>query len=507
MWLVDGLAGRAARHVMSVLESDSTSKLLTEQVPLLSVLLLQATAEDVSSVAAAAALFSRLLQQPASTAAAEDDAAAREPSAAAAATPLTLEQLAVLQTLLTDVWREGSALPTALAAATEEAAHGAAVAEDAGSQEQQQQQQQQNEEEQQQEQQELADSLGLPASSCCLSQLHSCWQQLLSCMLAQGHVAGVLAVLDKVAAAAATVAMTAAAAAAAAGTQADLQQQQQQQQQQQSPHLVLPISEAEGQELLDQVTAHASSSNSSSSSGEAGGSQLAAVLGLLMPFRSLQECAVAQLVQGQVLVPADATYSKQLLALLLLRGQLVQLAGTGVAAAAEPGVGGEGSAAAAAAGQMQAYEMYKLLLAESLTAGAAGALHQHGQQQLGLVVGCLLPHAVAQLCLGSDYTSAAALVAARARVASGMCTLQGALLVLERYLAFVMHSQQQQQHFGRAAGAAGAGVGLPCCEHWLASTTAAAAHTAHTKLVQALCSNEGQQQGGRAAGGRVSSLD
>jgi hypothetical protein len=462
---------------------------LLVQLVCVSSMLLQATADDVSSVAAASALFSCLLQQPASKADAEEDAAQGAAAAAAAATPLTLEQVAVLQTLLADVWREGTVFPPATAPATEQAANDAAAAEVAGSQEQQQQ----NEDKQQQQQQELADSLGLPASSCCLSKLHGCWQQLLSCMLAQGHVAAVLAVLDKVAAAAATVAMTAA---ASAGTPADTQQQ---------PHLVLPISEAEGQQLLDQVKAQASSS----SRGGGGGSQLAAVLGLLMPYRCLQERAVAQLVQGEVLVHADGAYSKQLLALLLLRGQLVQLAGTVAAAAAEAGVSGEGpTAAAAAAGQMQAYEMYKLLLGESLTAGAVGASHQHGRHQLGLVVGCLLPHAVAQLCLGSDYTSAAALVAARARVASGMCTLQGALLVLERYLAFVMHSQQQQhQQFGRAAGSAGAGVGLPCCEHWLASTTAAAAHTGHTKLVQALCSNDGQQQGGRAAGSRVSSLD
>jgi hypothetical protein len=405
---------------------------------------------------------------------------------------LSQEQVAVLQALLTDVWREGSAFPTA-AAATPAVAEPAFGAEDSVSQVQQQQQ----EDEQQQEQ--LAESLGLPASSCCLSQLHSCWCQLLSCMLSQGLVAGVVSVLDRVAAAAATMAMTA----AASGP--DNQQQQQ---------LVLPISEAEGQQLLNQVQAQTGSS--SGSSGEAEAAELAVVLGLLMPYRGLQEKAVAELLQGKVLVAAEGTYSRQLLALLLLRGQLVQLTAGGEAAAAEPG---SSEAAAAAAGQMQAYEMYKLLLGEPMTAAAAagGMAVQHGlQQQLGLVVGCLLPHAVAQLCLGSDYTSAAALVAARARVASGLCTLQGALLVLERYLAFVMHfqqqqhqqQQQQQQQRGRASHVEGAGLGLPCCVQWLGSTTAAAAHTAHTKLVQALCSNEGQQQGSRAAvSSKVSSLD
>jgi hypothetical protein len=442
-------------------------------------------------------MFSRLLQ-PANIAADADGAAAAAAAGAAGAAGtaavLSLEQATVLQTLLTEVWREGNAFPVpaaAAAAAAAEPAEATAAADDGSSQEQQQLQRQQAEQEQQQQQQ-LADSLGLPASSCCLSLLHGCWCQLLSCMLAQGHVAAVLAVLDRVAAAAATVAMTA----VASGGPDGMQQQQQQ-------RLVLPISEAEGQQLLDQVHSQANSSSSSSSAAEEA-TQLETVLGLLLPYRGLQERAVARLLQGHVLVAADGKYSKQLLALLLLRGQLVALTGAAGATAES------GSSEAAAAGQVQAYEMYKLLLGEPMTA-AAGAPGQHvqQQQQLGLVVGCLLPHAVAQLCLGSNYTSAAALVAARARVASGLCTLQGVLLVLERYLAFVMHSQQQQpQQAGWAAGTAGAELELPCCVQWLGSTTAAAAHTAHTKLVQALCSNEGQQQqGGRVVGSRVTSLD
>lgn len=385
----------------------------------------------MSSVSAASALFSRLLQQH-------------------CAAGIAAAQATALQALLSDVWREGEVLPAAAEAEQASAAEGECTGE-----------QQQQEQEQQQDQ--LEDSVGLPAGSCRLSKVHCCWLQLLSHLLVHGQVAAVLAVLDRVAAAAATLAT------GIAG-----QQQQQ---------LVLPVSAAEGQELVQQALGTAAGAGSAAGDGScAEGAQLAAVVGLLMPYRALQERAVEQLMQGQVLVPADGVWAQQLLVLLLLRGQFVHLAGR-TGAEGLPGAGV--TAAAAWQPVLQAYEMYKLLL----SAAAREQQHQQpGAQSLGLVVGCLMPHAVAQLCLGSDYAAAAALTATRMRLASGLSTLQGALLVLERYLALVMHLAQQQQQQQQAGGM------LPCCERWLGSTTAAAAHTAHTQLLRAW-SAEGQTRG------------
>lgn len=432
---------------------------------------LQATVEDVCSVPAAVSWFSRVLQQQ-----------------QAAGKPLNQQQAAALQTLLTDIWKEGQAFPQTQAAAagstTGQSPDAAETSTTAAASTSNKQQQQEEEEEWQevegdadQQVADLAVSVGLPAGTCSLSLLHSCWHQLLTQMMLAGQSQGVLAVLDGVAAAATN-------AAVAASTAANSQDSQQQQRVQ----LVLPVDESEASQLLQEA-------------GCVMGVAGQVVMRLLLPYATLQEQAMQQIEQGQVLVAAGDPWIKQLLVLLLLRGQLVRLNGVAAVSRRRPsssdgsGAGTAAGGSSAAWGQQQLYEVWRLLLGD---AAAAGGRHQAGGAADDFSLKTLLPHVVAQLCLGDDYASAAALVASKMRLSAGLSTLQGALLVLERYLAMVMHTQQQQpvppvQGSGSAVAGAAAGGGskLPCCEGWLVSNTAAAAHTAHDKLVRALAYGAG----------------
>jgi hypothetical protein len=315
-------------------------------------------------------------------------------------------------------------------------------------------------------------------------------------MLQQGHHQAAVAVLDRVAAAAAAVATgdhaVAAAAAAAADSPAVTGQRQ--------VLLVLPLSQLEAEQLM------AAAEQQLSAAG-------AAVVGLLMPYAALQAAAVEKLLRGQLLVAAEDAWCPVLLVLLLLRGQwvrLVQAAGMGCGADADAnadaGTPGAAATTAAVVGR-QVYQFYRLLLglAGNDTSSSSTCSRQKGQQQQqqhgnGLVLACLLPHAVSQLCLEAVYSSAAAMVAGRMRFCGSLSTLQGCLLVLERYLSVVMHSSQQasnwlsgQADLGSSTSTSRESVVLLCCERWLSSMTMAAAYAAHTRLIQAMTGPSDQQ--------------
>jgi hypothetical protein len=407
------------------------------------VLLRQASADDLGSIEAAVGLFNSLV---------------------ASSSPLSPSQCTALTALLTDVWREGAALPQQQPAAAADAASkpadgGSSTAEDAsklaaaeGEQGPQQQQQQQQEQE---EDGQLAASVRLPVGSCQVSQLHSCWYQLLSAMLQAGYVQDLLALLDKVAAA------TAAAAHHGDGAGAQLQQQQQQ------GKVLLPVLESEAQQLIAAAEMPL---------GPAG----QAVLGLLLPYRSCQQGVVQQLLQGNLLVRSNEPWAGQLLLVLLLRGELPQLAAAaGSDAWQQQTVGGvSGSVGAEATGfvvQQQLYHLYSLLLQPVL----AAPVESSGLAWAFLT--CLFPHAVSQLCQMPDYAAAAALVAAKMRTCSRLCSFGGSVLLLQRYLEVTM--QRPWQAPSQQSASAGSPLWLPGCEAWLASNGAAVAASAHTRLL------------------------
>lgn len=428
----------------------STSEAINAVVFTLCVWCVQASADDLASVDAAVGLFSALVAQH---------------------TPLAPVQCAALTNLLTDVWKEGAALPQSVAIA--EAAAGdapvsaAAESEPAGAAEQQKEQRQEQAE---QAQEQLAASVGLPTGSCQVSLLHSCWRQLLGAMLSAGYVQDVLMLLDKVTAAMAEVACS-----ASSGHAAPAQQEQQPPGQQQQT-LMLPLQEEEALELAAAAGA---------SLGAAG----QAVVGLLLPYMSCQQAVMDQLLQGRLLVGSTEPWAGQLLLLLLLRGQLPQLAAAATAAGQGAGVPAGSdqlpkSQGAAVGGervqQQQLYHMYSLLLQPVLAAppessGLAWAF-----------LTCLFPHAVAQLCLDSDYAAAAALVAAKVRTCGRLCTFNGGVLLLQRYLEVTMQRPWQQP----SQLDAGSPLWLPRCEAWLASSGASVAATAHTRLMMANSTRE-----------------
>jgi len=420
----------------------------------------QASADDLASVDAAVGLFSALVAQN---------------------TPLTPVQCAALTNLLTDIWKEGAALPQTVAVAEANAAAGqaegsavsaAADSESVAAAEQQQQEQRQEQAEQEQEQ--LAASVGLPLGSCQVSLLHSCWRQLLGAMLSAGYVQDVLMLLDKVAAAMAEVACS-----ASSGHAASTQQGQQPPVQQQQQTVMLPLQEAEALEL-------------SAAAGASLGAAGQAVVGLLLPYRSCQQAVMDQLLQGKLLVGSTEPWAGQLLLLLLLRGQLPQLAAAATAA-------GQGEVVPAGSDQLskslgaamdgervqqqQLYHMYSLLLQPVLAAspGSSGLAWAF--------LTCLFPHAVAQLCLDSDYAAAAALVAAKVRTCGRLCTFNGGVLLLQRYLEVTMQRPWQQP----SQLDAGSPLWLPRCEAWLATSGAAVAATAHTRLMMANSTSEMRQ--------------
>lgn len=324
----------------------------------------------------------------------------------------------------------------------------------------------------QQQAEQLAAAVGLPVGGCQVSQLHSCWYQLLSAMLQAGYVQDLLALLDKVAAAAAS------AAEAASSGDAGAQQQQQQ-----PAKILLPLLESEAQQLV---------ADADGPLGPAG----QAVLGLLLPYGSCQQAVVDQLLQGSLLVGSREPWAGQLLLLLLLRARLPQLA----AAAAVTASAGAGDAAAASgsafgadlagsAVQQQLYHLYSLLLQPVLAAPPESA---------GLAwayMTCLFPHAVSQLCLLPDYAVAAALVAAKMRACSKMCTFSGAVLLLQRYLEVTMQRPWQPPASQQGGGSP---LWLPACEAWLASRGASAASAAHVQLMRALQGSSEGGDGGKA---------
>jgi hypothetical protein len=140
--------------------------------------------------------------------------------------------------------------------------------------------------------------------------------------------------------------------------------------------------------------------------------------------------------------------------------------------------------------QQQLYHLYSLLLQPVLAAPPESA---------GLAwayLTCLFPHAVSQLCLLPDYAAAAAaLVAAKMRSCSRLCTFSGAVLLLQRYLEVTMQRPWQPPADSQQAGG-GSPLWLPACEAWLASRGASAAAAAHVQLVRALrASSEGGSDG------------
>lgn len=406
---------------------------------------MQASADDVSSVDAAVGMFSGLVSS---------------------CSPLSPSQCAALIALLTEVWKEGAALPQPqvaaaaavdvnAAAATDASSAAAAVgaAEDvsmpaaAAASELQQEQ----------EQEQLAASTGLAAGRCRVSQLHSCWYELLAAMLQAGYVQDLLALLDKGAAAAFAGATAANASSGDAGGQAQQEQQQGQ--------LVLFVSESEAQQLV------AAAAGPLGPAGQA-------VLGLLLPYRSCQQSVLDQLRQGQLVVGSQEPWAGQLLLLLLLRGFLPQLA----AAAAGGGCGESGvQDAGSSPQQQQLYHLYSLLLQPVLAAppDSSGLAWAY--------LTCLFPHAVSQLCSVPDYAGAAALVAAKMRPSSSLCGFAGGVLLLQRYLEVTMLRPWQPP----VGASSGSPLWLPCCEGWLASNGATVAATAHTRLVSALRQSDG----------------
>lgn len=414
---------------------------------IVTLVLVQASADDLSSIEAAAGLFSSLVTS---------------------SSPLSPSQCAALTHLLTDIWREGAALPQPQAtAAGAETADGDADAASTPTVTDGELQQPEQEQEQQQDQEQLAASVGLPVGSFQLSQLHSCWYQLLLAMLQAGYVQDLLALLDQVAAAA-----RAAAAAAAASGDAGTKQQQLQ-----SKVVLLPLQESEAQQLM------AAAEGPLGPAGQA-------VLGLLLPYRSCQQGVIDQLLQGNLLVRSREPWAGQLLLLLLLRGRLSDLAaaaaadsgGSGAQVAGSVARGRDGSEAAGSVVQQQLYHLYSLLLQPVL----AAPVESSGLAWAYLT--CLFPHAVSQLCQMSDYAAAAALVAAKMRTCSRLCSFGGAVLVLQRYLKITM--QHPWQPPSQQAGTASP-LWLPCCEAWLASAGADVATTAHTRLVSATRSSAG----------------
>lgn len=422
---------------------------------------------------------------------------------------LSPQQCAALIRVLTEVWREGDALPqpqpqpqppppttttdsttadtdsadsaadaATTEATTEEPALAAAADVDAVVQEY------------------LAAAVGLPVGACRVSALHGCWHRLLSAMLAAGNVRDVLAILDG--AAAATLAAAAAPAAGAAAVdaqQAHGQAPHKQQQQQEPGPVVLPLRESEAQQLV---------SSAAGSLGPAG----QAVLGLLMPYTSCQHAAMQLLLTGQLLVRHDEPWAGQLLLLVLLRQQTPALAAAAAAGGGAARRSGGGSSAAgstrssssdggsggdtgmASVVKQQLYHLYDLLLQPVVAAPAGTAATAWAYLTL------LFPHAVAQLCLASDYAGAAALVAAKMRPCHALSTLQGLLLFLQRYLEVAMQGRLQQKWLrdvaasssGNSSGpAVGTGgvesvLWMPRCEAWLANHAAPVAHQAHVQL-------------------------
>jgi hypothetical protein len=396
---------------------------LTVSVPVLCMLCFvwrQASADDLGSIDAAVGMFNSLV---------------------ASSSPLSPSQCTALTTLLTDIWREGAALPQQQAADSSTAA-AAAAAEDAGKPA--------AAEGEQEEDGQLAASVALPVGSCHISQLHSCWYHLLSAMLQTGYVQDLLALLDKVAAAAA--------AAHGAGGQ------------QQQGKVLLPVLESEAQQLVSAAEVPL---------GPAG----QAVLGLLLPYRSCQQRVVQQLLQGNLLVRSTEPWAGQLVLLLLLRGELPQLAAAaaGVNSQQQQAVGGlSGSVGGEAAGsvvQQQLYHLYSLLLQPVL----AAPVESSGLAWAFLT--CLFPHAVSQLCQMPDYAAAAALVAAKMRTCSRLCSFGGSVLLLQRYLEVTM--QRPWQAPSQPSAGAGSPLWLPGCEAWLASNGAAVAAFAHMRLLSA----------------------
>lgn len=356
-------------------------------------------------------------------------------------TPLSPSQCAALTALLTEVWKEGAALPQPQAAAAvpaegEEAAEGEDAAAAA-----------QGDAEAEQQQEQLAASTGLAAGSCLLSPLHSCWHQLLVAMLQAGYVQDLLALLDKGAAAAAAGGQD-------TGGKATSQPEQQEQ-------LVLLVSESEAQQLV------AAAAGPLGSAGQA-------VLGLLLPYVSCQQAVVDQLLAGSLVVGSTEPWAGQLLLLLLLRGRLPQLA----AAGAE---GGDGAGSSSGSRQQQLYHLYSLLLQPVLGAPADSS---------GLAwayLTCLFPHAVSQLCQAPEQVSAAAaLVAAKMRGCSSLCSFGGAVLLLQRYLEVTMQRPWQAPAAGTASP-----LWLPCCEAWLGSNGAAVASASHARLLSILRRSDG----------------
>jgi hypothetical protein len=419
-------------------------------------LFLQACADDLSSIDAAVSLFSGLI---------------------ASSSPIMPSQCAVLTSLLTEIWREGAALPQPEAPAAVEAlavaatATAAAGAEEGGAEgaaskpTPEVDAQQDHEQRDQQQQQELSAAVGLPVGRCQLSQLHACWYELMQVMLQAGYVQDLLALLDKVAAALASTA-------SADGSGGDAGAQAQQKQQQQRPDVVvLPITEAEAQQLV------AAAEDPLGSAGQA-------VLGLLLPYSSCQKAVTDRLIQGSILVGSLQPWAGQLLLLLLLRGQLPQLAqaaavgqsggSSGVQAVVESGEKVHAEAGQSVV-QQQLYHLYSLLLQPVLAAPAEGS---------GLAwayLTCLLPHAVSQLCQVQDYAAAAALVAAKMRMCGRLCTFSGSLLLLQRYLEVTMQRPWQvPSHPGSSP------LWLPCCEALLACNGSVVATTAHTRLLASM---------------------
>jgi hypothetical protein len=285
-----------------------------------------------------------------------------------------------------------------------------------------------------------------------VSELHRCWHALLSALLAAGHVRELLGVLD--AAAADVLAAGAGDAAAAHSVR----------------RVVLPLTEAEAQQLV--VAAGAALSPAGQ-----------AVLQLLVPYVSCQRAGEAALLQGRLLVAHDEPWAGQLLLLVLLRQQMPALASK----AAAGGAGDGPRERQQGQQQQQLYHLYWLLLQPVLGVKQGSAAAGEAWAALAL----LFPHAVSQLCRAADYAGAAALVAAKLRPAHALCTLQGALLALQRYLAVAMEGRLQQQWLaghgsGSAQPASDDGLWLPRCEAWLAVSAPPAAREAHAQLNSAV---------------------
>jgi len=381
------------------------------------------------------------------------------------------QQLQGLKALLQDVWREGDALPQRPPRAADSAPE---------QQEQEGDHHQQQEEGEEEEGRTAAGQQHHQQQR--VSTMHSCWCSLFSAALQRDEADLVLTVFDHLA--------------VAAGSSSPSQQQQQQ-----KHTVVAPLSETELSELI------AASEQTASA-----GLPVALTLGLLSPSAAHQHAAEERLRTSSL--PAGNPYVAHLLCAVVYRGKVAALA----AAAPPPPSQQQQQQQPHEHTQLAFSQLCALLMhtsphpstvpaiasaapprqrsrpsdtpespAAGVTSDTLGALRSDEAS-------VLLPHAVCQLISAGQLGTAAQLAATRLHFHLVLSFFGGAVMVLERYVGCIMHTEPAASAAPAGAWAGGSGQGrqqqqqsqvLSACCAALRSSMVAAAQQAYARLAAA----------------------